>query len=82
VKDQLFLKGERAIGADITINGISFQVDRRDGLAAAGQPAAGRREDLSTERHAALCVQPDRLGRQLHDHPETGYPREESPKTT
>ena len=26
VKDQLFLKGERAVGADITINGISFQV--------------------------------------------------------
>ena len=26
VKDQLFAKGERALGADITINGISFQV--------------------------------------------------------
>jgi len=26
VRDQLFAKGERAVGADITVNGISFQV--------------------------------------------------------
>jgi putative ABC transport system permease protein len=26
VRDQLFLKGERVLGADITVNGISFQV--------------------------------------------------------
>ncbi len=80
VQDQLFAKGENPLGANITVNGISFQVIGVFGVPAAGQPAAGRREDLSTERHAALRLQPDRLGRQLHDHSEARDPREASPK--
>ena len=80
VRDQLFAKDENAVGGDITVNGITFQVIGVFKSTAERQPAAGRRAHLSSERHAALRLQPDRRDRQLRLRAEARGPRAAWPK--
>ena len=82
VKDQLFTADESAVGSDITINGISFTVIGVFQSLQRGNEQQEERTDLFAERHAALCIQSSRLGRQFRGRAQgPGYTRA-SPKTS